>query len=173
MYHNFLEIKPFVCLTYGFRSRRMQLLMKRSIYIAVVFAAAVLMPSCQQMQPVSKETIPVARVDLAQNNYRVLATRVSAEDAGFCILPIAGTVVNTVAQFITFRKSDVVVPAGIEVLSPSEADAFKELYRKTGADQPGRATQLINIRKEYGGVNALIFGRPKVRITADLIEFTH
>lgn len=146
--------------------------MKRTLYIAAA-AVLCLMPSCYQMQPVSKETIPHARVELDQNNYRVLATRVSGEDSGFSLLPIAGTAVNAFAQIIPFGNGEAIVPAGIEITTPSEADAFKELYRKTGADQTGRATQLINVRKEYGGFNAFIFGRPKVRVTADLIEFTH
>ena len=148
-------------------------LMKSCLLYGATLFALFTVPSCYQMQPVGKETIPAAEVELSQNNYRVLATRVSAEDAGFSLLPIAGTVANALVQFMPFGKSDVAIPAGFQISAPSEADAFKELYRRTGADQPGRATQLINVRKEYGGFNALIFGRPKVRVTADLIEFTH
>ena len=147
--------------------------MKHKLHAVAAAALLFMLPSCYQMQPVSKETIPSAKVELAQNNYRVLATRVSAEDTGFSLFPIAGTAANALVKVGTLGLADAVFPAGIEITSPSESDAFKELYRKTGANQTGRATQFINVRKEYGGYNAFIFGRPKIRITADLIEFTH
>lgn len=147
--------------------------MKTVLNAAVAAALLLMVPSCYQMQPVGKETVPGAKVELAQNNYRVLATRVSAEDTGFALFPVAGAIGNAALTMGTFGLANGVFPAGIEIVSPSESDAFKELYRKTGADQPGRATQFINVRKEAGGYNALIFGRPKVRVTADLIEFTH
>ena len=151
----------------------MGVLMKHKLHAVAAAVLLFMLPSCYQMQPVSKETIPTAKVELAQNNFRVLATRVSAEDAGFSLLPIVGTAANALAQFISFGLADNPLPIGIEITSPSQADAIKELYRKTGADQTGRATQFINVRKEVGGFNAFIFGRPKIRVTADLIEFTH
>ena len=141
--------------------------MKLILKISAV-ACLALLSSCYQMQPVGKDTVPFGKVELAEDNYRVLATRVSGEDSGFSLLPIAGTAANIVT--LGFFQS--VIPGGIEFKSPSEAAAIKELYQKSGAYQTGRATQLINMRKEIGGYNYLLFGRPKVRVTADLIEFT-
>lgn len=142
--------------------------MKLASYMAMAAAMLALVPSCYQMQPVGKETVPTAKVKLQENNYRVLATRVSAQDKGFSLLPGAGTVLN----IMSFGMFSHAIPAGITIKTPSEAKAMKDLYTKTGACHTGRATQLINVRKEYGGFNAFIFGRPEVRVTADLIEFT-
>lgn len=142
--------------------------MKLTSYIAIAAAALSMVTSCQQMHPVARETVPMAKVKLAQNNYRVLATRVSAEDKGFTLLPGAATALN----IATLGWMSHAIPAGITIKSPSDSKALKDLYAKTGACHTGRATQLINVRKEYGGLNAIIFGRPTVRYTADLIEFT-
>lgn len=143
--------------------------MKLAINLAIAAALVTLVPSCYQMQPFAKESIAGARVELSQNNYRVLATRVSGEDTGFTLLPLAGTAAN----IVTFGVFDGIIPNGIEFKSPSDVEAIKQLYKNAGANKPGRATQIINVRKEIGGLNAFIFGRPKVRYTADLIEFTH
>lgn len=127
-----------------------------------------LLASCHQMQPYSTETIPDAKVELSKKNYRVLATRVSGEDAGFSLLP-ATQVLNGLLKISSVDSFS--VPSGIVLKAPSEAKALDQLYTLSGASKTGRATQLINVRKETGGLNALIFGRPKIRITADLIEF--
>lgn len=141
--------------------------MKLTLKIASA-ACLALLSSCYQMQPIGKDTVPLGKVELADDNYRVLATRISGEDTGFSLLPIAGTAAN----ILTLGFFQSVIPGGIEFKSPSESNAIKQLYQKSGANQTGRATQLINMRKEIGGYNYLIFGRPKVRVTADLIEFT-
>lgn len=142
--------------------------MKNTLKLAAAAALIALLPSCTQMTPSGTETIPQARVKLTENNYRVLATRVSAEDKGFSLLPIAGTA----AKVITLGAFNHVIPNGLTIKSPSEAAALDKLYRQSGASRTGRATQLINIRKEVGGLNAFIIGRPTIRVTADLIEFT-
>lgn len=144
--------------------------MKRSLKFAAVTAAFASLASCYQMAPCGTETIPEAKVVLSQDNYRVLATRVSAEDNGFCILPGLSVFTKFLALIPGVNAAN--LPSGFTVTPATEAAALDELYKKTGADQPGRATQLINVRKEIGGYNAIIFGRPKVRVTADLIEFT-
>ena len=142
--------------------------MKKSLKLAVAAISLGMLASCQQMQPFSTETIPDAEVELSKKNYRVLATRVSGEDAGFSLLPVT-QVLNGLLKI--YPVGSFSVPAGIVFKAPSEAKALEQLYTKSGASKTGRATQLINVRKETGGLNAIIFGRPKIRITADLIEF--
>lgn len=136
------------------------------------FAAALLLalvPSCMQMQPVAKETIPEAEVVLARKNYKVVATQVRGEDTGFALF----TGIRAFSRFFALMPFINVTnfPTGITIDSVSDAKALDNLYRNSGAVHTGRATQLINVRKEYGGFNAIIFGRPKIRYTADLIEF--
>lgn len=141
----------------------------KMIGAAALMATAV---SCTQMSPSGTETLPDARVVLGQNNYRVLATQVSGEDTGFSLFPVVKAVTGTIGSLVPYVDSSK-IPSGLVLKSPSEMKALHDLYEKSGAITPGRATQLINVRKEVGGFNAIIFGRPRVRITGDLIEFTH
>lgn len=141
--------------------------MKYILSLMVSAAAIALLPSCSQMQETGANTLAHAHVNLEQNNFRVVATQVSAEDTGFCLFPGIGLI----TKVIPIPGADN-CPKGLTIVSPSIQKARKDLYHKTGADQPGRATQLINVREETGGLNAIIIGRPKVRVTADLIEFT-
>ena len=145
--------------------------MKPTLQLTAFTALLAVLSSCTQMSPSSTETIPKAKVELKENNYRVLASRVSGEDSGFTLLPCLSIVPMLATIYPNVDASH--IPSGIVITSASEAAALDELYEKSGANTPGRATQLINIRKEVGGYNAIIFGRPKVRVTADLIEFTH
>lgn len=148
--------------------------MTKALRLTMAALALVLMTSCYQMQTVSKETVPYAEVKLNKKNYRVLATQVSGEDRGFSLL----TGLQGYNRFITAYNDNInifmdipTVPPGIPIDRVSDSKALDDLYKKSGANQTGRATQLINVRKELGGFNAIIFGFPKIRYTADLIEF--
>lgn len=140
--------------------------------IKMIGAAAMMtaVVSCSQMSPAGTETLTGAQVRLQENNYRVVAAQVSGEDTGFSLFPIAKVITGPLGSLIPGSGSSK-IPGELMLKAPSENVALNNLYKKSGAITPGRATQLINIRKESGGLNALIFGRPKVRVTADLIEF--
>lgn len=142
--------------------------MKKSYKALAAALMLALMPACQQMQIAGTETIPDAEVILAKKNYRVVATQVSGEDKGFALLPGLQAFSHVAALAPYMNMS---LPTGILIKAPSDAKALDNLYKASGAVHTGRATQLINVRKEYGGFNAIIFGRPKIRYTADLIEF--
>lgn len=144
--------------------------MKKSLYLIATVIGLSAISSCSQMTPAGTETVPGANVRLSQNNYRVLATRVSGEDAGFSLFPGVKAFTKVLTLIPGVKSDD--IPAGLVLNAPSEAEALDKLYKASGASQTGRATQLINVRKEVGGWNALIIGRPRIRITGDLIEFT-
>ncbi len=88
------------------------------------------------------------QVLLAGNNYRVLQTNVVAKSGGFKVL-----------GFITIK-------------SPSYVKAVSRLYARAGV-QEGQAQAFANVVYETAGMNLILFSLPKVRVRADLIEFTH
>lgn len=148
--------------------------MKKSFLCAAAALVLALAPSCQQMQTVGKETIPKTEVVLAKKNFRVIATQVTGEDKGFALFTGVSMFSKILGRALTWHPlidKDIVLPTGLTIDPVSEAKALDNLYKNTGADRTGRATQLINVRKEFGGFNAIIFGRPSIRITGDLIEF--
>lgn len=143
--------------------------MKNSFRFFAAVLVLALASSCTQMQPVDKETVPDARVVLAKKNYKVLATQVRGEDTGFALLTGIQSFFRILSVIPFFNATN--LPSGITIDAVSEAKALDNLYKNAGALNTGRATQLINVRKEIGGFNVLLFGRPKIRYTADLIEF--
>lgn len=88
------------------------------------------------------------QVQLAGNNYRVLQTNVVAKSGGFKLLGI------------------------ITIKSPSYVKAVSRLYAKAGVEE-GQPQALANIVYETGGMNLILFSLPKIRVRADLIEFTN
>ena len=145
--------------------------MKRSSSLLSIGAACLaLLSSCHEMSPSATETVPEAKVILSRKNFKVVSTRISAEDKGFSLLPGIQPFTSLITLIPGVTAED--IPTAITLIRPSEAKALDELYEKSGYNNTGRATQLVNLRKEVGGFNAIIFGRPKLRITADLIEFT-
>lgn len=87
------------------------------------------------------------QVQLVGNNYRVLQTNVVAKSGGFKLL-----------GFITIR-------------SPSYVKAVSRLYAKAQVEE-GSPQAFANVVYETGGMNLILFSLPKVRIRADLVEFT-
>ena len=141
-----------------------------SILLSIGAACLALLPSCHEMSPSATETVPEAKVILSRKNFKVVSTRISGEAKGFSLFPGIQPFTSLITLIPGVTAED--VPSAITLVRPSESQALDELYKKIGYDVTGRSTQLINLRKEVGGFNAVIFGRPKLRITADLIEFT-
>jgi hypothetical protein len=86
-------------------------------------------------------------VQLLGNNYRVLQTNVVAKSGGFKLLGL-----------ITFK-------------SPSYVQAFSRLCAKAEIKE-GSPQAFANVVHETGGMNLILFSLPKIRVRADLVEFT-
>jgi len=86
------------------------------------------------------------RADLNQANFRVVKTSARGTDSGFrlfCFIPI---------------------------FSPSYADAMEDLHSKY--EMEGKATALVNITQDKSEIFLLLFSVPRIKITADVVEFT-
>src|SRR6185436_11230181 len=87
------------------------------------------------------------QVQLLGNNYRVLQTNIVAKSSGFKLL-----------GFITIK-------------SPSYVLAVSRLYQKAQIEE-GKPQAFANVVYESGGLNVILFSLPKIRVRADLVEFT-
>lgn len=87
------------------------------------------------------------QVELTGNNYRILQTNLVARSRGFKLL-----------GFITIK-------------SPSYVQAVSRLCSQARIEE-GHAQVLANVVYETGGMNLILFSLPKIRIRADLVEFT-
>jgi hypothetical protein len=87
------------------------------------------------------------QVQLVGNNYRVLQTNIVAKSGGFKLL------------------------GNISIKSPSYVKAMSRLYAKAEVAE-GSSQALANVVHETGGINFILFSIPKIRVRADLVEFT-
>ena len=87
------------------------------------------------------------QVALAGNNYRIVQTNIMARSRGFKLLGL------------------------ITIKSASYSQAMSRLYGQAQMEE-GRPQALANVIHEKGGLNVILFSLPKIRIRADLIEFT-
>jgi hypothetical protein len=123
-----------------------------SVLVLLPFAASAQLPipiTPDWLKSGEKEAgvLHSTQVQLVGNNYRVLQTNVVAKSGGFRLL-----------GFITIK-------------SPSYVKAVSRLYAKAQAEE-GRAQAFANVVYETGGMNLILFSLPKIRIRADLVEFT-
>jgi len=87
------------------------------------------------------------QVQLLGNNYRVLQTNLVAKSGGFKLF-----------GFITIK-------------APSYVQAVSRLYAKAQVEE-GAPQALANVVHETAGMNLILFSLPKIRVRADLVEFT-
>ena len=60
---------------------------------------------------------------------------------------------------------------GIPIVRPSHASARSDLYEDVEQPLTGRAITLTNQREEPSSLNFLLFQIPRVKVSADVIEF--
>lgn len=144
--------------------------MKHNTLLTLAMAGMTAMTLCNCSSSNIKDVyVSDSQIRLDQANYRVVATQVKGEDKGFHLLSAFPTTIPTSLSAL----GDIMklsADGGIAVTSASRAKAIENLYKNCG-DLRNRPVALINLREEKSGVNLLIFSRPKVTITADLIEF--
>lgn len=87
-------------------------------------------------------------VQLSHANYRLIKAGAQGSSSGFRLLEL------------------------IPVTAPSVADAKSALYDSIGASLEGRAVALTNLSEDSYTVHFLLFAVPRVRVSADVIEFT-
>jgi len=117
--------------------------MKIKTYLMVIFSVCLLFIGCVSVgeQPYNTGT----RTDLNRANFRMLKASACGTDSGFrlfCFIPL---------------------------FSPSYADAMKDLHSEV--EMEGKATALVNVTQDKSEVFLLLFSVPKIKITADVIEF--
>lgn len=82
---------------------------------------------------------------LSEKNFRVLKSNVRGESVGFTLFMY------------------------IPIVSPSYADAMSNLHENVVME--GKAASLANVGHDMGCLNFILFGFPRIVITADIIEF--
>ncbi len=118
--------------------------MKNITYVVAVFSICVFLTGCISVgeQPFNTG----ARADLSRANFRVVKTSARGTDSGFHLLCF------------------------IPLFSPNYADAMEDLH--TEYDMEGKSTALVNVTHDKSEMFLLLFSVPRIKITADIIEFT-
>lgn len=61
---------------------------------------------------------------------------------------------------------------GIPIVSPNHASARSDLYDDVDQPLTGRAVALTNQREDESSLNFILFQIPRIKVSADVIEFT-
>jgi hypothetical protein len=88
-------------------------------------------------------------VALSSNNYKVIKAGAEGESTGFYLFGF------------------------IPIVSPNAADAKASLYANVGHPLEGRSVALANQTEDRSNMYLLLFSIPKLKVTADVIEFTN
>lgn len=88
-----------------------------------------------------------AKIDLSKGNYSYVVADATGSSMGVKLLGI------------------------IPIIQPSYINAMSNLYKKAGI-QKGKAYGVLNIYQEESSIYLIIISLPKVRVRADIIEFT-
>ena len=120
--------------------------MRHKLILAAIATAVLSLNSCITWRQ-NSEDYANTTVQLDQANYRVLATQVKGESKGIHILGI------------------------FPLTRATHLKAVEDLYKKCG-ELRNRPTAVVNVRKVETGTNFILFTRPKVEVTADVVEFT-
>jgi len=118
--------------------------MKNITCMVAVFSVCVFLTGCVSVgeQPFNTGV----SADLSKANFRVVKTSARGTDSGFhlfCFIPL---------------------------FSPSYADAMDDLHNEY--DMEGKSTALVNVTHDKSEMFLLLFSVPRIKITADIIEFT-
>ena len=118
--------------------------MKIKTYLVAILSVCLLFIGCVSVgeKPFNTGT----RTDLNRANFRMLKASARGTDTGFrlfCFLPL---------------------------FSPCYADAMEGLHSKV--EMEGKATALVNVTHDKSEMFLLLFSVPRIKITADIIEFT-
>ena len=119
-------------------------MLKRFLILALILLLPIM--GCATTREIFPDTSKT-KVDLSQNNYRLVKANAIGVSKGIkllCLIPVS---------------------------APRYIMAMENLYKDAGIVE-GKAYALTNIVEERTNVNLLLFSIPKIRIRADVIEFT-
>lgn len=107
----------------------------------------------------------VTEVNLAGENYSVVATGISGEAEAAYLLGVStgwGMAMQTVALF-RVEGDGMLYQAALN-------DLWRNFARDHGAVE-GRSLALVNVRYDSEALNLLIYTKPRVAVVADVVEF--
>lgn len=119
--------------------------MKFSVSLSLLICVA-LVTGCATHGDGSYRSDNITDTILSKGNYEVVKPGAEGTSSGFKLL-------------------------GIPIVRPSHADARSDLYEDVEEPLTGRAIALTNQREEPSTLNFLLFQIPRIKVSADVIEF--
>ncbi len=120
------------------------MLLKNKALASVIFSLSVL-GGCSSTGDFQQST--GTSVSLERNNYKVIKSGAVGRSSGFKLLGI------------------------IPIVSPSYADAKKDLYQSAGQSLEGRSIALANQTQDNSSLYLILFSIPTLTFSADIVEF--
>ena len=115
--------------------------------IGILVFVSIFLFGCAAQQGGSFRQSTGTGVSLSKNNYKVIKASATGQSTGFRLFGI------------------------IPFVSPSYAEAKKQLYASAGESLGGRAVALANQTEDRSTLYVILFSIPKLTLSADIIEF--
>ncbi len=120
------------------------MLLKNKTIAGLIFSLAIL-GGCSSTGDFQQST--GTAVSLERNNYKVIKSGAVGRSSGFKLLGI------------------------IPIISPSYADAKRDLYHSAGQSLEGRSIALANQTQDKSSLYLVLFSIPTLTFSADIVEF--
>ena len=139
--HSFFTDSILSVLTHG----KVRFTVKYNVLLTLAFCAATL-SGCASNDGGAYVSQSMTDVNLSSSNYQVVKAGAQGTSSGFKIL-------------------------GIPIVSPNYASAKADLYNDVEQPLEGRAVALTNQTEDKSSLNFILFQIPKIKVSADVVEF--
>lgn len=139
--------------------------MPRHIILAATLLSLPLLTGCASSGAFN--TANITEVQLAEDNFEIVATNVSGEASAGYLLGISSGFYGQMQTAALARVSG----SGM-IYGEAVADLWENFENEHGP-VAGRNLALVNVRFDAEAINLLIYTQPRVSVRADVVEFTN
>ena len=136
--------------------------MKKSVLIIVL--GLFILSGCSSTGVFSSANL--TNVELSEGNYEIVAKNVTGQAQAAYLFGISGSFRNELSTFALVKLEG----SGF-LYQDALTDFWNNFEERTGTEVEGRRLAIVNVRYDSDVLNLFVYTRPKVAITADVVEF--
>ena len=137
--------------------------MGRKYGVLMVMAVAVLLGGCASSGIMTAGNL--TNVELGEADYAIVATDVTGEATAHYILGVSAP------YFFQAQAVALARVGGSQFLYQDALEDLWSTFESEYGDVAGRSLALVNVRLDTDALNLILYTRPTLSITADVVEF--
>ena len=108
----------------------------------------------------------LTNVELSEANYEIVAKNVTGQAQAAYLFGLSGSFRGELSTFALVKLEG----SGF-LYQDALTDFWNNFEERTGTQVEGRRLALVNVRYDSDALNLFVYTKPKVAITADVVEF--